>query len=251
MTTTSSPFSEKLQTLSEDDLRQKVLLPILRRNPDVSQITDVHGVNERGLDIIFASKDGVRTNWYGLQLKRGNISGGGSGRHTVKTIIDQLELAKIFKHPVSTPPAGEYHMDYFLVATNGRISETARDEIARRLDPVPVEFWDLSEIVRLANLHLPEVLQTGDAELADYLKAVMLEAETLDSLDQIAGVAKHTLSDVFVEPFLRRRIDPTLGERCKDTEADQMCFLHSSFEAWTPVPSSSVNRTRARPPSSE
>ena len=112
MTTTSSPFSEKLQTLSEDDLRQKVLLPILRRNPDVSQITDVHGVNERGLDIIFASADGVRTNWYGLQLKRGNISGGGSGKHTVKTIIDQLELAKSFKHPVSTPPAGEYHMDY-------------------------------------------------------------------------------------------------------------------------------------------
>ena len=213
MTTTSSPFSEKLQTLSEDDLRQKVLLPILRRNPDVSQITDVHGVNERGLDIIFASADGVRTNWYGLQLKRGNISGGGSGKHTVKTIIDQLELAKSFKHPVSTPPAGEYHMDYFLVATSGRISGTARDEIARRLNPIPVEFWDLSEIVRLANLHLPEVLPTGDAELADYLKAVMLEAETLDSLDQIAGVAKHTLSDVFVEPFLRRRIDPTLGEQ--------------------------------------
>ena len=213
MTTTSSPFSEKLQTLSEDDLRQKVLLPILRRNPDVSQITDVHGVNERGLDIIFASADGVRTNWYGLQLKRGNISGGGSGKHTVKTIIDQLELAKSFKHPVSTPPAGEYHMDYFLIATSGRISGTARDEIVRRLNPVPVEFWDLSEIVRLATLHLPEVLQTGDAELADYLKAVMLEAETLDSLDQIAGVAKHTLSDVFVEPFLRRRIDPTLGEK--------------------------------------
>ena len=77
---------------------------------------------------------------------------------------------------------------------------------------MPVEFWDLSEIVRLAKLHFPEVLQTGDAELSDYLNAVMLEAETLDSLDQVAGVAKHTLSDVFVEPFLRRRIDPTLGD---------------------------------------
>ena len=212
MNSTSNPPLENLQALSEDDLRQKVLLPILRRHHNIKQVTDVHGVNERGLDIIFASEDGVRTNWYGLQLKRGDISGGGSGKHTVKTIIDQLELAKPFKHPVSTPPAGEYQMDYFLVATSGRISGTARDEITRRLEPMPVEFWDLSEIVRLAKLHFPEVLQTGDAELSDYLNAVMLEAETLDSLDQVAGVAKHTLSDVFVEPFLRRRIDPTLGD---------------------------------------
>ena len=210
MNRTSNPLGEQLQALSEDELRQKVLMPILRRNPNIKQVTDVHGVNERGLDIIFASEDGVRTNWYGLQLKRGNISGGGSGKRTVKTIIDQLELARPFKHPVSTPPAGEYQMDRFLVATSGRISGTAREEITRRLEPLPVEFWDLSEIVRLAKLHFPEVLQTGDAELADYLKAVMLEAETLDSLDQVAGVARHTLSQVFVEPFLRRRIDPTL-----------------------------------------
>ena len=215
MNSTSNPPLENLQALSEDDLRQKVLLPILRRNHNIKQVTDVHGVNERGLDIIFASEDGVRTNWYGLQLKRGDISGGGSGKHTVKTIIDQLELAKPFKHPVSTPPAGEYQMDYFLVATSGKISGTARDEITRRLEPMPVEFWDLSEIVRLAKLHFPEVLQTSDAELSDYLNAVMLEAETLDSLDQVAGVAKHTLSDVFVEPFLRRRIDPTLGDSAK------------------------------------
>ena len=212
MTSKINPLWERLQALSEDALRQQVLLPILRRTPKTRQVTDVHGVNERGLDIIFASEDGVRKNWYGLQVKRGNISGGGSGRQTVKTIIDQLELAKPFKHPVSTPPVGEYQMDHFLVATNGRISATARDEITRRLKPVPVDFWDLSEIVRRAKRHFPEVLQTGDAELAEYLKAVMREAETLDALDQIAGVARQTLSQVFVEPFLRRRIDPTLGD---------------------------------------
>ena len=65
MSTTSNPAWERLPALSEDDLRQNVLLPILRRIPNVGQITDVHGVNERGLDIIFASKDSVRTNWYG------------------------------------------------------------------------------------------------------------------------------------------------------------------------------------------
>ncbi len=203
-------WEEKLQALSEDNLRQNVLLPILRRNPELKQVTDVHGVNERGLDIIFASEDGVRTNWYGLQLKKGDISGGGSGTQTVKRIIDQLELAKPYKHPVSTPPAGEYQMDYFVVANSGKISGTAREEIARRLEPMLVEFWDLSAIVRMATLYFSEVLQTGDAELADYLNAVVRDAETLDSLDEVSGVAKRTLSEVFVEPVLRRRIDPTL-----------------------------------------
>ena len=211
MRTTSNPLWEKLQQLPEDDLRQNVLVPILRRIPTVRQVTDVHGVNERGLDIIFSSEDGVRKNWYGLQLKRGDISGGGSGNRTVKTIIDQLTLAKDFKHPVHSPPAGEYNIDYFIVATSGRISGTARDEIVRRVDPIPVEFWDLSEIVRRAKEHMPEVLQTRDAELADYLKAFIRDADTLDSLDQIAGVAKHSLSDVFVEPFLRRRLDPNVA----------------------------------------
>ena len=220
MNRTHDPLWEKkIQELSEDELRRNVLLPILRRNPDLEQITDVHGVNERGLDIIFASQDGVRKNWYGLQLKTGNISGGGSGKQTVKTIIDQLELAKPYKHPVSTPPAGEYQMDYYLVAASGRISGTAREEITRRLEPMPVGFWDLSEIVRIAKLYFPEVLQTGDAELAAYLTAVVREAETLDSLDQVPGVAKRSLSEVFVEPFLSRRIDPALVDKARSLES--------------------------------
>lgn len=113
MTKPRNSFRDRLQALSENEVRQRVLVPILTRTPNVSQVTDVHGVNERGLDIVFASEDGVRKNWYGLQLKCGDISGGGSGRQTVKTIVDQLQLAKPFKHPVSTPPAGEYRMDYF------------------------------------------------------------------------------------------------------------------------------------------
>ena len=49
---TENPLFEKLQELSEDDLRQTVLIPILSKTPQIKQVTDVHGVNERGLDII-------------------------------------------------------------------------------------------------------------------------------------------------------------------------------------------------------
>lgn len=204
---------ERLEDLSENELRKEVLIPVLSHTPGIFQISDVHGTNERGLDVIFCTTDAVRDKiWYGLQLKRGNISGGGSGKRTVKEIIDQLELASKFEHPVAVSPAGKYRMDHFVVAASGRISQTARDEIVQRMEPIPVEFWDLTEIVRRSKEHFPEVLQLSDVELVNYLKRIKDGSEVLDALDQVPGVAERRLSEVFVEPQLRRRIDPNMAE---------------------------------------
>ena len=79
---------QNITDLEENDLRVEVLMPILERTSGLSQITDVHGVNEKGLDIIFFTVDSIRKTCYGLQLKRGDISGGGSKYDTVKQIID-------------------------------------------------------------------------------------------------------------------------------------------------------------------
>lgn len=208
-----NPTFERIGALSENELRTEVLIPILSHTPGISQISDVHGTNEKGLDVIFCTSDAVREKiWYGLQLKRGDISGGGRGSRTVKELIDQLELAAEFEHPVAVSPAGKYRMDYFVVAASGRISQTARDEIVNRMSPTPVDFWDLAEIVRRAKKNFPEVLQVADVELVNYLKSLRERCEVLDALDQVPGVAERRLSEVFIEPSLRRRIDPNLGE---------------------------------------
>ncbi len=202
----------RLASLSEQELRTQVVIPILERTPGLDQITDVHGINERGLDVIFFTVDHIRRTCYGLQLKRGDISGGGSQNRTVKQIIDQLDLAGGFRHPVAVHPSGEYHVERFVVATNGRISGTAREEIARRITSIPVDFWDLSDIIRRANKVFPEILQTADTEALGYLKYVQARCETLDALDQVTGVERRNLSDVFVEPSLRRRFDLSLAD---------------------------------------
>lgn len=204
---------ERLTGLTEAELRKDVIIPILERTPNLKQITDVHGANEKGLDVIFFSEDHIRKTCYGMQLKRGDISGGGSRTETVSQIIDQLNLASEFKHPVAIQPTGEYRIERFIVATNGRISTAAQDEIASRVNPIDVDFWDLSEVLRRANDVYPEILQAAaDSEAIEYLKYVEAKCETLDSLDQLTGIAKRTLSDVFVEPAVRRRFDPTLAD---------------------------------------
>lgn len=210
----SNPVYERLEALSENELRRNIIVPLLAQTEGVHQVTDVHGTDERGLDVVFCTKDAIRTTWYGLQLKKGNISGGGRGNQTVKQIVDQLELARISPHSVASPPAGDYRIERFIVATSGRISQTARSEIARRLEPMSVEFWDLSEIVKRAKGSFADLLKLADAEMVTYLSALRDECEFLDALDQVPGVAERRLSDVFVEIGLKRRIDPSLtGDR--------------------------------------
>lgn len=202
--------------MSEEELRLQVIIPVLRATPGISNVTDVHGQNERGLDVIFFTESDVERLCYGLQLKRGNISGGGTGSRTVKQIVDQLELAEDFDHPIATKNNGVFRIDRFIVATSGNISSTARDEIARRHTHIAVRFWDGNEIIRRIHKHMPQLFQIWDGASASYLKKIIERFDVLDALDQIPGVARRTLTQIFEEPKIRRIFDPSVGEGHQD-----------------------------------
>jgi hypothetical protein len=206
-----------INDMSEEELRLQVVIPVLRASPDVQSVTDVHGQNERGLDVIFFTETDIERICYGLQLKKGAISGGGTGGKTVKQIVDQLQLADDYSHPIATKNAGLVQIDRFIVATSGRISGTAQTEIASRLKKIPVQFWDGNELIRRIHKYLPQLFQVSDAASVSYLRTIQHRFDVLDALDQIPGVAKRTLTQVFEEPRLRRIFDPTIAA----TEAGQ------------------------------
>ncbi|HEY0780579.1 MAG TPA: hypothetical protein VGD56_21660, partial [Gemmatirosa sp.] len=201
----------EIASLDEHELRLQVVVPLLRATPGVSNVTDVHGQNERGLDVIFFVETAIERTCYGLQLKTGPISGGGTGDRTVKQIVDQLELATDYAHPIATRNAGEYQIDVLVVCTSGKISGTARAEIASRLKKTRVRFWDGDELIKQIHAHLPQLFQLTDGAAVAYLRALESRLDVLDALDQIPGVAKRTLSQVFEEPRLRRKFDPTIA----------------------------------------
>lgn len=196
--------------MSEQELRLQIVIPLLRATPGISNVTDVHGPNERGLDVVFIVSSGIEELTYGLQLKKGAISGGGTASGTVKEIINQLQLADGFEHPITTK-AGEFRIDRFVVATSGTISGTARDEITRRINKIPVIFWDLNELMTRIHKTLPQLLEVSDGETVSYLRQIRLRYDGLDALDQVPGVAKRTLSQIFIEPYVQRTFDPTLA----------------------------------------
>src|SRR6266536_4495335 len=185
-----SRFSETIGGMNENDLRVNVVVPLLRATPDIQTVTDVHGQNERGLDAIFTTDNEIETITYGLQLKAGDIKGGGTGSGTVKEIVDQLLLADDFAHPVAVRNLGEVQIDRFVIATSGSISATAREEIARRIKKIPVLFWDGNELARRIHRHIPDIFEVKDSAAVTYLRGLESRLDLLDALDQIPGVAK-------------------------------------------------------------
>lgn len=202
----------QISEMSEDELRLQVVIPLLRATPGVSGVTDVHGTNERGLDLVFFTENSVEPLCYGLQLKAGAIGGGGTGDRTVQSVVNQLQLAEDYTHPVLTKN-GEFPIDRFVVATSGVITATAREEIVRRVKKPPVIFWDGNELVRRIHQNLPQLFRVSDGASVSYLNAVVGRYDVLDSLDQVPGVAKRTLSQIFVEGTVRRKFDPTVSTK--------------------------------------
>lgn len=205
------PIWPALGEMSEEDLRRRIMLPLLAATPGIIRISDVHGRNEKGLDIIFYEKSAISDVCYGLQLKKGNIAGGGTKEGTVREIINQLGIAEDLRHPVAVEGIGKITIDHFIVATSGRISESARDEIASRINKVPVTYWDGVAIERRARNLMPELFSIADGASVAYLKALAAKYDALDTLDQIPGVARRSLTQIYEEPTLRRRFDPSLG----------------------------------------
>jgi hypothetical protein len=215
----------QIQEMSEDELRLQILIPLLQATPGFSGITDVHGQNEKGLDVIFMVETNAETLCYGLQLKKGTIAGGGTKSGTVKQIVDQLQLATDYGHPVLTQ-SGTFTIDRFIVATSGAISATAREEITQRIKPIPVRFWDESELLRRIHHYLPQLFQVADGDSIAYLKSLIDRYDALDAVDQIPGVAKRTLSQVFVNLELRRKYDPgvSLGAEVPASQPPVACL---------------------------
>jgi hypothetical protein len=199
-----------LNELSEQRLRVEVILPLLQHTPGLESISDVHGKNEAGLDVIFFTRDAVRQTCFGVQLKRGNIGGGGTGSQTVEDVIGQLKLARKFKHPVAVGNAGSHRIERFIVATSGNITEGARREIAETLEGLDIDFWDGHEIVRRINKYYPDLLSGIDGRTVAYLNELIETYDRLDALDQLQLIQRRTLSDIFEDPQLRRKYAPSV-----------------------------------------
>ncbi len=123
---------------------QEVLHPLLEKMVG-GRVSYTHGVDEWGRDFVVDVRTPFGNAYYGVQAKKGPISGG--AHSLMSNIIDQLKLA--FEMPYHLPNGKEVYITAFIVATSGHFTSKAKDQITKRMPQSlkgSVNFWDQDDI---------------------------------------------------------------------------------------------------------
>lgn len=142
------------QNLTEDDLRQKVLIPLLSKLGFIDPIHH-HHTGEKGKDIICKEYDPVfkKTKYIAVVVKKGNITGSSSSSDGYFNIINQIKQAinEPYKHIYELK---EVYIDQCLLVASGRFLATSLDNIygtlkSERIDKAIRDAIDIDRLIRL------------------------------------------------------------------------------------------------------
>lgn len=146
-----------LLPLDENDLRIKVLVPLLR-GLGSAKVEDWHGRTENGKDIYFTYKDVLGDDQHCcVFVKRGNITK--SGATDIRNYEAQLREA--FNHLFVNPLDTEYRVKAgsVYIACNGVINLAAKEYIEQNLCaafPGRVRMMDIDKICYLIDIELAQ-----------------------------------------------------------------------------------------------
>jgi hypothetical protein len=116
-----------LQSLSESELRELVLLPLLSRM-GYTNIRHIHGTMEFGKDIVFSHQDPLaRIRHYALVVKAGPLSGSVSKSNSIRAALIQIEQA--LDTPFLDLSGTETHLDGIYLITPHPLSQQAVSSI--------------------------------------------------------------------------------------------------------------------------
>lgn len=195
---------------NEDELRDNLLVPLFRQMRKYDAVRVVHGANERGKDIVLVQKDAMGDFTYtAVILKCKDITNATNRR------ADRELAANLINQIVLTINSGYYSLEQkqkvsfnkIVVLTNGRISNTAEEELleaALQHRFTSLVFKRDEDLVKWVDEFLPEFYRFVSGELSAYISAVYEKCERLDELKNISiyrGEIRRIL-DVFVTPTL-------------------------------------------------
>lgn len=166
MVITDSEKLKRLRALDETSFRRDVMVPLLRKM-GYESVSDVHGVNEHGLDIIYFSKDKGRRYLCGMQLKVGDIhSNKRKPNSPVQTLIRQAQEALSYKFEVPHEE-GRYPLSRLEVFTSGSISQPASDTIKNNSNrPIAVEFFGGDDVCQLLDKYWPDYFEMTEKSMS-------------------------------------------------------------------------------------
>ncbi len=191
----------RLRDLDEETLRTEVYVPLLRRIPDISNVEDVHGSRETGIDVAFYQRDAfglVQLN--GAQLKAVDVNLSAKSRSNVQTLTTQAKVALAAKHRHAITKRRE-NLARLYIVTSGRISDQAKDFIVDACGNIAIMFIDGQELLNLLEKHMPEYFTFQDQLVRTYFLGVKPEITKV----QVFGpgrLEEREIGDVYVSHLL-------------------------------------------------
>lgn len=194
-----------LQTLSEAELTELVIMPLLEKM-NYREIRYTHGISERGKDIVFVREDQLAGPQYqAAAIKSRPLVGSVSSSKSIHEILFQLQQA--LHEPYILPLNGRpVHIEKVFCITPFAISTTTMDSIAAQMRELAnrVQFIDGPQLLTLLLKHVPDLLISLPDPESRYLHQLcsrFLRATPLGSLGESQQLTVH---DLFVSASISR-----------------------------------------------
>jgi hypothetical protein len=149
----------KLRSLSETDFRRQVLAPLLRAM-DFRDVTELHGSNERGKDIVMWKSDAFRTREnYALVAKVCRVTQGRASTDVVRQIRECL--GSPYRDPITLQ---EMSVSRVIVVTSRVFTVPAKNSILAELrssgstNVAVADFLDGESLLELIKRYMPTAL---------------------------------------------------------------------------------------------
>lgn len=205
-----SDKEDLLQSLSEEKLRDDLLLPIFREiyGPDVFP---THGPNEEGKDFVIIERDadGVRSHT-AVVVKAKRLSKGTShnpSRQLVADVIHQIETTLASTFPTDAGQGASFNK--IVVVNSYPIHDDVRRLITgamKRYPHVVTSIVTDGQVIAWIDQYMPEFWTARSGSLALYFQALAKRCSTLDEHLGIGGYVgdARKLDEIYVMPKLIR-----------------------------------------------
>lgn len=200
---------EKQQVLnsikSENELRTELVIPLLKKMKQFSEVLDNQGADEAGVDVIAVSTSPFKKAEYtAVILKCGDITLKVADQKNNLINIVETQIREAMRIPLTHPrlPSGKIIANTVIVLTNGNISNKAEHALRKTFPELNLDFVGQDRLLDNIDALWPRFYEDRRPFLSSYAYQLLQSLNVLN-LEELGYAKKNrNLSDIYIDSLL-------------------------------------------------
>lgn len=193
---------------SENEFRTELVIPLLRKMTEYSDVLDNQSSDEVGVDVIGISTSPFRKPEYtAFILKKGNINFSSAGRNSNLINIVKTQIESAIAHPLTHPrlTSSRSFAKRVIVLTNGTISRNAEAALKKAFHDtsgIDMDFVGQDRIIERLDKVWPSFYEDRRPFLSSYAQNLLenLDVINFDSLGH--AIQPRSLREIYIDAVL-------------------------------------------------